>query len=91
MPLGLHYLLTQYDIPVVGAASWRLTVGSRVERPMLSLNDVPLNIRIPSTSERGGDQPRDARCGHDQRARALARASRLLLGERSHPVRRCFA
>ena len=23
-PLGLHYLLTHYDIPVVDAAAWRL-------------------------------------------------------------------
>jgi hypothetical protein len=73
--LGLHYLLTHCDIPVVGAASWRLTVGGRVERPLLSLNDVPLNIRIPPTSERGGDQPRDARCG--RRAGALADTTAL--------------
>jgi sulfane dehydrogenase subunit SoxC len=34
-PLGLHYLLTHYDIPVVDPASWRLTVGGRVERELL--------------------------------------------------------
>jgi hypothetical protein len=45
--LGLHYLLTPYDIPLVGAASGRLTVGCRVERPLLPLKGVPLNIRIP--------------------------------------------
>jgi DMSO/TMAO reductase YedYZ molybdopterin-dependent catalytic subunit len=40
-PLGLHYLLTHYDIPVVDPEAWRLTVGGRVERPLeLSLGDV---------------------------------------------------
>jgi sulfane dehydrogenase subunit SoxC len=40
-PLGLHYLLTHYDIPVVDPSSWRLTVGGRVERELsLSLDDV---------------------------------------------------
>jgi DMSO/TMAO reductase YedYZ molybdopterin-dependent catalytic subunit len=29
-PLGLHYLLVHYDIPVVDGASWRLTVCGRV-------------------------------------------------------------
>src|SRR3712207_5019400 len=28
-PVGLHYLLTHYDIPVVDRASWRLEVGDR--------------------------------------------------------------
>ncbi|RJK96460.1 sulfite oxidase [Vallicoccus soli] len=32
-PLGLHYLLTHYDIPYVDPVTWRLTVGGRVERP----------------------------------------------------------
>jgi sulfane dehydrogenase subunit SoxC len=40
-PLGLHYLLIHYDIPVVDPASWRLTVGGRVERELeLSLEDL---------------------------------------------------
>jgi sulfane dehydrogenase subunit SoxC len=40
-PLGLHYLLTHYDIPAVDASSWRLEVGGRVERPLsLSLEDL---------------------------------------------------
>ena len=40
-PVGLHYLLTHYDIPVVDAADWRLTVGGRVERELeLSLGDL---------------------------------------------------
>ena len=40
-PLGLHYLLIHYDIPVVDPASWRLEVGGRVARPLsLSLEDL---------------------------------------------------
>jgi DMSO/TMAO reductase YedYZ molybdopterin-dependent catalytic subunit len=40
-PLGLHYLLTHYDIPVVDPAAWRLTVDGLVERPLeLSLADL---------------------------------------------------
>ena len=40
-PVGLHYLLTHYDIPVVDAAYWRLAVGGRVERELeLSLADL---------------------------------------------------
>jgi len=40
-PVGLHYLLTHYDIPFVEAAGWRLTVGGVVERPLsLSLDEI---------------------------------------------------
>jgi sulfane dehydrogenase subunit SoxC len=40
-PLGLHYLLIHFDIPFVDAASWRLEVGGRVERPVtLTLDDL---------------------------------------------------
>jgi DMSO/TMAO reductase YedYZ molybdopterin-dependent catalytic subunit len=40
-PVGLHYLLTHYDIPFVEAAGWRLTVGGLVERRLsLSLDDI---------------------------------------------------
>jgi DMSO/TMAO reductase YedYZ molybdopterin-dependent catalytic subunit len=40
-PVGLHYLLTHYDIPEVDAATWRLEVGGLVERPLsLSLDDL---------------------------------------------------
>src|SRR3954453_13275715 len=40
-PLGLHYLLIHYDIPVVDPALWRLEVGGDVERPLtLSLDDM---------------------------------------------------
>jgi DMSO/TMAO reductase YedYZ molybdopterin-dependent catalytic subunit len=40
-PLGLHYLLTHYDIPAVEPDSWRLSVGGLVRRPAeLSLEEL---------------------------------------------------
>jgi DMSO/TMAO reductase YedYZ molybdopterin-dependent catalytic subunit len=40
-PLGLHYLLIHFDIPFVDAASWRLELGGRLERPVtLTLDDL---------------------------------------------------
>jgi DMSO/TMAO reductase YedYZ molybdopterin-dependent catalytic subunit len=40
-PVGLHYLLVHYDIPVVDPAAWRLTITGRVRRRMeLSLEDL---------------------------------------------------
>ena len=40
-PVGMHYLLTHFDIPVVDPATWRLEVGGMVERPLsLSLDEV---------------------------------------------------
>jgi DMSO/TMAO reductase YedYZ molybdopterin-dependent catalytic subunit len=40
-PVGLHYLLTHYDIPAVDAEAWRLEIGGLVERPVsLSLTDL---------------------------------------------------
>jgi DMSO/TMAO reductase YedYZ molybdopterin-dependent catalytic subunit len=33
-PVGLHYLLTHYDVPLVDPASWRLELGGAVERPL---------------------------------------------------------
>ncbi|HXF97586.1 MAG TPA: sulfite oxidase [Gaiellaceae bacterium] len=40
-PLGLHYLLTHYDIPVIDPETWRLEVDGLVERPLsLSLAEV---------------------------------------------------
>src|SRR5262249_54048120 len=40
-PVGLHYLLTHYDIPDVDAATWRLEVGGLVDRELsLSLDDL---------------------------------------------------
>jgi DMSO/TMAO reductase YedYZ molybdopterin-dependent catalytic subunit len=33
-PVGLHYVLTHYDIPAVSAEDWRLTIDGRVSRRM---------------------------------------------------------
>ena len=32
-PVGLHYLLIHYDVPLVDPAAWALTLGGSVERP----------------------------------------------------------
>jgi DMSO/TMAO reductase YedYZ molybdopterin-dependent catalytic subunit len=40
-PLGLHYLLIHFDIPLVDADGWRLEIGGRVERELtLSLDEL---------------------------------------------------
>jgi len=40
-PVGLHYLLIHYDIPVIDPASWRLCIDGSVERPLeLSIDDL---------------------------------------------------
>src|SRR3954454_4859963 len=40
-PPGLHYLLIHYDIPLLDARSWRLSVAGLVARPLaLSLDDL---------------------------------------------------
>jgi len=40
-PLGLHYLLTHFDIPDVDVAAWRLEIGGVVERTLsLSLEEL---------------------------------------------------
>jgi sulfane dehydrogenase subunit SoxC len=57
-PLGLHYLLVHYDIPVVDPAAWRLTVGGRVERELeLSLDDLRARdaVTVPITMECAGN------------------------------------
>jgi DMSO/TMAO reductase YedYZ molybdopterin-dependent catalytic subunit len=33
-PVGLHYLLVHYDVPVVDLSSWKLQVGGVVRRPL---------------------------------------------------------
>jgi sulfane dehydrogenase subunit SoxC len=49
-PLGLHYLLIHYDIPVVDPAAWRLVVDGRVGRTLeLTLDDLR---RRPSRTRR---------------------------------------
>lgn len=39
-PVGLHYLLIHYDVPVVDAGAWRLELGGAVERPIALTLDV---------------------------------------------------
>ncbi len=47
-PLGLHYLLIHFDIPMIGESTWELNVGGRVRRP-LRLNLDQLKAR-PATA-----------------------------------------
>ena len=57
-PLGLHYLLVHYDIPVVDPATWRLTIGGRVDRALeLSLDDLRARepVTLPVTMECAGN------------------------------------
>jgi sulfane dehydrogenase subunit SoxC len=57
-PLGLHYLLTHYDIPVVDPSAWRLSVGGAVRQTLsLSLDDVTARpaVTLPVTMECAGN------------------------------------
>ena len=48
-PLGLHYLLTHYDIPSVDPGSWTLEIGGHVNRPMtLTLDDLRTRPTVDS-------------------------------------------
>src|SRR5260370_13866806 len=33
-PIGLHYLLTHFDIPRIDAAEWKLVIGGQVRNPL---------------------------------------------------------
>jgi DMSO/TMAO reductase YedYZ molybdopterin-dependent catalytic subunit len=57
-PIGLHYLLTHFDIPEVDAATWRLELGGLVERPLsLSLDDLRARpaVEVAVTMECAGN------------------------------------
>ena len=57
-PIGLHYLLTHYDIPDVDVATWRLEVGGLVERKLsLSLDDLRARpaVEVAVTMECAGN------------------------------------
>jgi sulfane dehydrogenase subunit SoxC len=57
-PVGLHYLLTHYDIPSVDVTRWRLHVGGLVRKEVrLSLDDVRARpfVRAPVTMECAGN------------------------------------
>lgn len=66
-PIGLHYLLSHYDIPEVDPAAWTLEVDGRVARPLrLSLGDLTSRParRVTVTME----------CAGNGRAQLLPRA-----------------
>jgi len=57
-PVGLHYLLVHYDIPLVDETSWRLRVGGAVRDPLvLSLEDLRAmpSRTVPVTLECAGN------------------------------------
>lgn len=57
-PVGLHYLLVHFDIPLVDALSWRLAVVGNVRRPLsLTLDDIRAGPRrtMPVTLECAGN------------------------------------
>jgi sulfane dehydrogenase subunit SoxC len=57
-PVGLHYLLTHYDIPSVDIAGWRLRVGGLIRRELaLSLDDIRArpSVRVRVTMECAGN------------------------------------
>src|SRR5262245_39656188 len=57
-PIGLHYLLTHYDIPEVDGATWRLEVEGLVERSLsLSLDDLRARpaVEVAVTMECAGN------------------------------------
>lgn len=46
-PVGMHYLLTHYDVPAVDAAGWELAVTGRVGRPArLTMDDIRARPRL---------------------------------------------
>src|SRR5687768_146937 len=57
-PTGLHYLLVHFDIPFAEAATWRLSIGGALERPLsLSLDEIRALPRqtMPVTLECAGN------------------------------------
>ncbi|HEX2302794.1 MAG TPA: sulfite oxidase [Gaiella sp.] len=57
-PVGLHYLLIHYDVPLVDAAEWRLEVGGAVERPLvLTLDELRArpSVEVAATMECAGN------------------------------------
>jgi DMSO/TMAO reductase YedYZ molybdopterin-dependent catalytic subunit len=57
-PLGLHYLLVHYDIPLVDEAGWSLRIAGNVERELtLDLDDLRRRpaVTVPVTMECAGN------------------------------------
>src|SRR6266508_7048017 len=49
-PVGMHYLLTHYDIPDVDPGRWRLTIGGHVAAPStLTLAELAARPRVTRT------------------------------------------
>jgi len=57
-PLGLHYILVHYDVPLVDPAGWRLVVDGHVRRPLtLTLDELRRRaaVTLAVTLECAGD------------------------------------
>src|SRR5262245_3695646 len=57
-PVGMHYLLVHFDIPVLDASTWRLQVRGNIRRPLeLGLEDLRKRPRVtmPVTLECAGN------------------------------------
>ena len=57
-PIGLHYLLVHYDVPLVDPGAWRLDLGGAVERPRsLTLDELHAlpAVEVTATMECAGN------------------------------------
>ena len=57
-PVGMHYLLIHFDIPVADGSSWTVEIGGRVRRPLhLSIDDLRARpaVTLPVTMECAGN------------------------------------
>jgi DMSO/TMAO reductase YedYZ molybdopterin-dependent catalytic subunit len=57
-PVGLHYLLIHYDVPLVDASEWTLTIGGAVEHPFaLTLDELRArpSVELAATMECAGN------------------------------------
>src|SRR5438477_23947 len=46
-PVGLHYLLIHFDIPMVDASNFELAVGGHVRQPLPPQHGFPLRLIVP--------------------------------------------
>lgn len=57
-PLGMHYVLTHYDVPFLDPSTWTLTIDGAVERPTTltfeELGPMP-TVSVPVTLECAGN------------------------------------
>jgi DMSO/TMAO reductase YedYZ molybdopterin-dependent catalytic subunit len=57
-PVGLHYLLIHYDVPLVDASEWTLTIGGAVGHPLvLTLDELRArpSVELAATMECAGN------------------------------------